>query len=149
MPVALIGLLGYIAILGSLLVRESETSRFATMALTLGGFGFCAYLTYRELFSIHAICEWCASSAVIMTILTGLRCGASCGAMQPSPAAALPAAKLPTGAESTSASARHRDLSRPRAPRCGAQRGRALQRIRSQYVQAARAFGASAAPRPT
>ena len=39
------------------------------MAFTLGGFGFSAYLTYRELFSIHAICEWCVSSAVIMTIL--------------------------------------------------------------------------------
>jgi uncharacterized membrane protein len=68
-PVALIGLLGYIAILGSLLVPESETTRFATVALTLVGFGFSAYLTYRELFSIHAICEWCASSAGIMTVL--------------------------------------------------------------------------------
>ncbi len=68
-PVALIGLLGYIAILGSLLVPESESTRLATMAFTLVGFGFSAYLTYRELFSIHAICEWCASSAVIMTIL--------------------------------------------------------------------------------
>jgi len=28
-------------------------------------------LTYRELFSIHAVCEWCASSAVIMTVLLG------------------------------------------------------------------------------
>src|SRR5271166_1378456 len=68
-PVALIGLLGYIAILGSLLVPQSETSRLATMSFTLVGFGFSAYLTYRELFSIHAICEWCATSAVIMTIL--------------------------------------------------------------------------------
>jgi uncharacterized membrane protein len=68
-PVALIGLLGYIAILGSLLVPENETSRLATMAFTLIGFGFSAYLTYRELFSIHAICEWCASSAVIMTVM--------------------------------------------------------------------------------
>jgi uncharacterized membrane protein len=68
-PVALIGLLGYIGILGSLLVRESENSRLATMAFTLVGFGFSAYLTYRELFSIHAICEWCASSAVIMTVM--------------------------------------------------------------------------------
>ncbi|HTA14369.1 MAG TPA: vitamin K epoxide reductase family protein [Solirubrobacteraceae bacterium] len=71
-PVALMGLIGYIAILGSLLVPESETSRFATLAFTIGGFGFSAYLTYRELFSIHAVCEWCASSAVIMTILMAL-----------------------------------------------------------------------------
>jgi|SRR5271154_398896 len=71
-PVALIGLLGYIAILGSLLVPESETSRLATMSFTLIGFGFSAYLTYRELFSIHAICEECASSAVLITIMAGL-----------------------------------------------------------------------------
>jgi uncharacterized membrane protein len=71
-PVALMGLIGYVVILGSLLIPESETSRFATLIFTLGGFGFSAYLTYRELFSIHAICEWCASSAVIMTILTCL-----------------------------------------------------------------------------
>jgi uncharacterized membrane protein len=68
-PVALIGLIGYVAILGSLLAPENETTRFATGAFTLIGFGFSAYLTYRELFSIHAICEWCASSAVIMTIM--------------------------------------------------------------------------------
>lgn len=71
-PVALIGLLGYVAILGSLAVPASETSRLATMAFTLVGFGFSAYLTGRELFSIHAICEWCVSSAVIMTILVCL-----------------------------------------------------------------------------
>ena len=69
MPVALIGLIGYVVILGSLLAPENETTRFATVAFTVVGFGFSAYLTYRELFSIHAICEWCASSAVIMTIL--------------------------------------------------------------------------------
>jgi len=68
-PVALIGLLGYIAILGSLLAPEGENSRLATMVMTLVGFGFSAYLTGRELFSIHAICEWCVSSAVIVTIL--------------------------------------------------------------------------------
>jgi len=68
-PVALIGLIGYIAILASLLAPENETSRFATVVFTLVGFGFSAYLTYRELFSIHHICEWCASSAVIVTVL--------------------------------------------------------------------------------
>jgi uncharacterized membrane protein len=68
-PVALIGLIGYIAILGSLLAPETETSRFATVAFTVVGFGFSAYLTYRELFSIHHICEWCVSSAVIVTVV--------------------------------------------------------------------------------
>jgi uncharacterized membrane protein len=68
-PVALMGLIGYIAILASLLVPVSENSRLATMALTFVGFAFSAYLTYRELFSIHAVCEWCATSAAILTVM--------------------------------------------------------------------------------
>jgi uncharacterized membrane protein len=68
-PVALIGLLGYVAILATLLAPDREETRLSTLGLTLIGFGFSAYLTYRELFSIHAVCEWCASSAGIMTIL--------------------------------------------------------------------------------
>src|SRR6202050_1759831 len=71
-PVALLGLLGYSAILGLLLAPEHETTRFAMTALTLVGFAFSAYLTYRELYSIHAICEWCASSAAILTVMTPL-----------------------------------------------------------------------------
>jgi uncharacterized membrane protein len=71
-PVALIGLIGYVAILGSLLVPESEESRFATMGFTVIGFGFSAYLTYRELFSLREICEWCVSSAIMMTMLACL-----------------------------------------------------------------------------
>src|ERR1700759_4834655 len=68
-PVALIGLIGYIGIVASLLAPDREETRLATLGLTLIGFGFSAYLTYRELFSIHAICEECATSAVFMTIL--------------------------------------------------------------------------------
>jgi uncharacterized membrane protein len=68
-PVALIGLIGYVAIMASLLAPENENTRLATVAFTVVGFGFSAYLTYRELFSIHAICEWCVSSAIIMTLL--------------------------------------------------------------------------------
>ena len=63
------GLIGYIGILASLLVPDREESRLATLGLTVIGFGFSAYLTYRELFTIHAICEWCVSSAIILTIL--------------------------------------------------------------------------------
>ncbi len=68
-PVALLGLIGYIGILASLLAPDREESRLATLGLTVIGVGFSAYLTYRELFSIHAICEWCVSSAVILTLL--------------------------------------------------------------------------------
>jgi uncharacterized membrane protein len=68
-PVALLGLIGYVLILGSLLAPDREETRLATLGLTLVGVGFSAYLTYRELFSIHAVCEWCVSSAVILTLL--------------------------------------------------------------------------------
>lgn len=71
-PVALIGLLGYLAIFAALLAGESETSRFTASALTLVGFAFSAYLTYRELFSIHAICEWCVASACVLTVMAPL-----------------------------------------------------------------------------
>jgi uncharacterized membrane protein len=68
-PVALLGLIGYVLILGSLLAPDREETRLATLGLTLVGVGFSAYLTYRELFSIHAVCEWCVSSAVILTLI--------------------------------------------------------------------------------
>jgi uncharacterized membrane protein len=71
-PVALIGLIGYVVIMASLLAPESESTRLATMTFTLMGFGFSVYLTSRELFSIHAICPWCVSSAVMMTLLACL-----------------------------------------------------------------------------
>jgi uncharacterized membrane protein len=68
-PVAVLGLIGYIAILVTLLIR-SELGRAAAFAIALIGFGFSMYLTYRELFTIHAICQWCVGSAVLMTLLT-------------------------------------------------------------------------------
>lgn len=97
-PVALIGLIGYVVIIGSLLAPENETSRLATMTLTLVGFGFSAYLTYRELFSIHAICEWCASSAVLMTVLASLAVWRFLSAEQPSGASVPPSSTLEPGA---------------------------------------------------
>ena len=38
-------------------------------ALTLIAVAFSVYLTYREVFTIHAICSWCVSSAVVFTLL--------------------------------------------------------------------------------
>jgi uncharacterized membrane protein len=68
-PVALIGLIGYVAILASLVAPQSENTRLATVALAVVGFAFSAYLTYREIFSIHHICEWCISSFVIVWLI--------------------------------------------------------------------------------
>jgi uncharacterized membrane protein len=68
-PVALLGLLGYIGILGSTLFLPDEAGRMAAAFLALVGFGFSMYLTWAELFRIHAICQWCVASAIIMTAL--------------------------------------------------------------------------------
>jgi uncharacterized membrane protein len=67
-PVALLGLIGYVLILVSLFI-PGETGLMMGALIALTGFGFSAYLTYRELFSIYAICEWCVTSAVLMILL--------------------------------------------------------------------------------
>ena len=70
-PVAVLGLLGYLAILGSL-ARDGEGWRTATAFLALGGFGFSAWLTYVEVVRLDAICIWCVGSAICMALLAGL-----------------------------------------------------------------------------
>ena len=70
-PVALLGLLSYAAILASLLAR-GELALLAGAGMALVGFGFSLYLTYREVFTIEAICIWCVGSAVLMTALAAL-----------------------------------------------------------------------------
>ena len=67
-PVAVLGLGGYVAILASLALPEEPGALVATF-LTLVGFGFSAWLTYVELAKIDAICQWCVASAVVMTAL--------------------------------------------------------------------------------
>ena len=68
-PVAVLGLAGYITILLTLAIRN-DLGRAAGFGVALVGFLFSMYLTYRELFTIKAICQWCVSSAVLMTLLT-------------------------------------------------------------------------------
>jgi uncharacterized membrane protein len=80
-PVALLGLLGYVGILVTL-VRDDEpartatalheTARTATALLALGGAGFSAWLTYVEVARLDAICIWCVGSAICMALLAGL-----------------------------------------------------------------------------
>jgi uncharacterized membrane protein len=65
-PVAVLGLVGYVALIAALLV-PGETARLVAALTALVGFGFSGYLTYRELFTIDAICQWCVASAVLMT----------------------------------------------------------------------------------
>ena len=67
-PVATLGLAGYIGIFISVWIR-GEFGRAIGFALSLVGFLFSMYLTYREAFTIHAYCQWCLGSAAIMTLL--------------------------------------------------------------------------------
>jgi uncharacterized membrane protein len=68
-PVAVIGLAGYAALLLTALL-PGYPARAAAAILALGGLAFSAYLTYVELFEIRAICQWCVASAVVMLLLT-------------------------------------------------------------------------------
>jgi uncharacterized membrane protein len=67
-PVAVLGLGGYVAILLTLL-RDDEIARMATAIIALTGFGFSVWLTFVEIDRLHAICIWCVGSAICMTLL--------------------------------------------------------------------------------
>ncbi len=99
-PIAVIGLFGYGALLAVDLLwmkrrrlvggttprrpRWSQTVpwlynplaavpvRAILVGLSWFGFLFSLFLTYLELFVIHALCTWCVISAVLMTALFGL-----------------------------------------------------------------------------
>ena len=64
-PVAVIGLVGYSGLLFSASLR-GEMGVYLGFLVALVGTLFSAYLTYLELFVIHAICEWCVASAALM-----------------------------------------------------------------------------------
>jgi len=75
LPVAFYGVAGYfallaVAILGLRPAALPERKWSVLLAgLASAGFLFTAYLTYLELFVIHAICRWCVGSAVIITLI--------------------------------------------------------------------------------
>lgn len=90
-PVALLGLIGYVSILAALLVPgQGEAARLGAALFALVGFGFSMYLTYRELFTIDAICQWCVLSAILMTLLAIVTTWRVV-VMPAAPAAAVPA----------------------------------------------------------
>ncbi|HEX3324215.1 MAG TPA: vitamin K epoxide reductase family protein, partial [Solirubrobacterales bacterium] len=66
--VAAFGIVGYALLLACALLR-GDGPRMAGFGLALVGFGYSLYLTYLELFTINAVCQWCVASAVLMTLL--------------------------------------------------------------------------------
>lgn len=72
--VALLGLGGYVAILGLLWaenqgVVKNDEAALALFGVSLAGVLYSAYLTYVELFILRAICSWCVISALAMTAI--------------------------------------------------------------------------------
>jgi uncharacterized membrane protein len=64
-PVAVLGIIGYAGLLFSAVLR-GELGVYLGFLFALVGTLFSAYLTYLEVFVIHAICQWCVASAAIM-----------------------------------------------------------------------------------
>ncbi len=62
------GLIGYATILGAT-IWKGDNARLAAFGLALFGFTVSLVLRYLELWEIHAACQWCWASAVLMTVL--------------------------------------------------------------------------------
>ena len=75
LPVGVLGALGYFAMLGvwiwNRLRRDwlAQNAPLALFAMTFFGTLISLYLTYLEPFVIKAVCIWCLTSAVIITLL--------------------------------------------------------------------------------
>lgn len=83
-PVALVGLVGYVLLFALAIIGVQPrwvAERWIAIAIALlsgVGTAFSAYLTYLEAAVIHAWCQWCVVSAILMTLifvlsLVGLR----------------------------------------------------------------------------
>jgi uncharacterized membrane protein len=74
-PIAVWGLLNYVTLIVLWSVQRYTTgylanaSILALVGLTIWGTLFSIYLTWLEIFTIHAVCAWCLSSAIISTTL--------------------------------------------------------------------------------
>jgi uncharacterized membrane protein len=74
-PVAGWGVVFYLVLfslaLASLQDRYVESLAMSQLLVLVSGIGFAfsAWLTFLELFVIHAICQWCVISAIIVTAI--------------------------------------------------------------------------------
>jgi len=74
LPIGILGLLGYLALLTAWLARKFMPNLEKPAAIGFWGMSFFAvifslYLTFLEPFVIKAVCIWCLTSAVIVTLL--------------------------------------------------------------------------------
>lgn len=75
LPVAAWGLAAYVALFALSLAGTadrhagSQTISLLLVAIAAWSVLFSAWLTYLELFVIHAICIWCVTSAVVLVVI--------------------------------------------------------------------------------
>jgi len=67
-PVALLGLLAYVAVLG-LVVWDTELARTLAAAVALTAVGFAVYLIVLQAFVIDAWCVWCLVNDLVVVPL--------------------------------------------------------------------------------
>jgi uncharacterized membrane protein len=70
-PVALLGLAAYAALVALAWVRGANAALASTL-VALVGVGFSAYLLWAQLGPIDAICQWCVAQDVVMAALAAL-----------------------------------------------------------------------------
>jgi len=73
-PVAVIGMIGYAAILGILWLERKpgffkSNGTMMLFGITLIGFLFTVWLIYVEIALIKALCPFCLTSQVVMTLI--------------------------------------------------------------------------------
>jgi len=81
LPIGVMGLAGYVAILAAWLIARfvknglADWAALAIFGMTAFGTLFSIYLTFLEPFFIGATCAWCLTSAILMTVLMLLSAG--------------------------------------------------------------------------
>ncbi len=66
-PVAALGVGGYVGLFFAAVLR-GEVGVLLGLFISLISILFSGYLTYLELFVIYAVCQWCVTSAGLMTL---------------------------------------------------------------------------------
>jgi len=67
-PVAVLGLAAYLTILGTAFARGPNAAAVG-FGVAAAGMAFSAYLLVAQLFLIHAICQYCVASDLVVTLL--------------------------------------------------------------------------------
>ncbi len=70
-PVPVLGVVGYLALLASAAL-PGVRGRLLGLLAGIVGMGFSWWLTYVELGIIDAICPWCVTSAIVVTVAAAL-----------------------------------------------------------------------------